>query len=949
MRSRSVQFLCLLAILASSLAHAQALEQLDLSSTSSNYNTYVTGINNAGYVTGYYTPPAGSNVGFIITPTGKKLLINPSFLGATDTKVESINNHGVAVVSAVGGSSPLYKAYVDTLGDSISSIVAITNVQQPNAQPLDINDLNDMSGWYQGAQRWLYVQHDSIVPGTNSAWEAKRYQTAGPVYYNTFGTGINNANKVAGFWIDGSVYTSFAYDNILHTFDTFASTSKVKVWDINNNNIVCGEYQQTNGYWMAFTANVSNGSYTQFNSLDDIFDGDTIQSVANGVNDNGEVAGSFLHPVTGKWTGFIYHPNDPEFNMPGFNFMQHTWSMKNSNTGTNPLWTSNYWGGFNYDQIDPYSGDANPIDAYMNQTYGFFLPVRDSLCVSWPGLASEIDVAGIGTSTDPADQQAYLNIYRDNFMSKYAGFGTNYSFAGYCYGFSYTTLMHLYEEAIFSGNTGLPMGYSTYPAQNTDVVAIKALERAFIKQSDVATYNKYGFPHYADISMWGGLYRLKNTYRKSFADTDPAAVAISFTTGGYHSILPYRIKTPSTLPFNYMGIKYDTLFIYDSNYPSDMNQFFTVNSYQFNAPHDSVYNTSYPNLDKISFNKPGVRFVSTVLNAQLKSTSGVNYDGYVNFTLLKDGHYTINATNSQASLDGSGYTYNNNTSDFIPVTPEYNVPTTTYTHSMDTTKSVDITTTNYTANLMSWLQTNRSRTMNINRQAQLTETDHSTQKNRMITYGNPDNVTKYLNAQMTEITEDLSQGTNIKLSNICAAQGDSIVTESPSAFVYKVTKVAGTMSCTYDITSFTLYNGDSIIEYHGNVLLDPNSSHTIDPYFNGGTELVILVDDGNDGTTDDTVFVAGWPLGVKEQIIHKNGIKIYPNPVQDELSVEFPDAGNYSIAITDVVGRTVYSKTAVVTGGKIQIPMGQHPVGLYLIQVSDSKGATLLKDKIIKH
>jgi hypothetical protein len=268
---------------------------------------------------------------------------------------------------------------------------------------------------------------------------------------------------------------------------------------------------------------------------------------------------------------------------------------------------------------------------------------------------------------------------------------------------------------------------------------------------------------------------------------------------------------------------------------------------------------------------------------------------------------------------------------------------------MDTTKSVDITTTNYTANLMSWLQTNRSRTMNINRQAQPTETDHSTQKNRLMTYGNPDNVTKYLNAQMTEITEDLSQGTNIKLSNICAAQGDSIVTESPSAFVYKLTKVTGTMSCTYDITSFTLYNSDSIIEYHGSVLLDPNSSHTIDPYFNGGTELVVIVDNGNDGTADDTVFVAGWPLGVKENIIQKNGIKIYPNPVQNELSIEFPNAGNYSIAITDVVGRTVYSNTAVVTGGKIQIPMAQYPVGLYLIQVSDSKGTTLLKDKVIKH
>lgn len=948
MKMKFTQVLVLLMCIASFSATAQQLEQVDMSSPSSDYDTYVTGINNSGYVTGYYTPPGGSNVGFIITPTGKKLLLNPAFIGATDTKVESINNHGVAVMSAVGSSYPLYKVYVDTVGDSIGTIVNISNVQQTNAQPVDINDLNDMSGWYQGSQRWLYVQHDSIVPGGNSAWEANRYQTSGPTYYNSWGTGINNANKVAGFWVDGSMYTSYIYDNITHTFDTLASTSKVRTWDINNNNIVCGEYQQTNGFWMAYVADVSSGSYTAFNSLDELFDANTIQSIATGINDQGEIVGNFTHPGTGKSVGFIYHPADTAFMMPGFTFVNNTWGMKNSNVGTNPIWTSNYYGSFDYTNSDPYANINNGIENYIATNYNGPTPLPSGMCVAWLGFATEIDASGIGVSTDPTDQQSYLNIYRDNYLDRWVNPGISTLFAGYCYGFSYTSLFHLYENQIFPNWFNLPLTYDTYNAPNTDVTAIKAVERTFIKQSDVETYNKYGFPNYNKLSMWGGLYRLKNTYRKSFTDTDPPALAIYIggTNPGYHSILPYRVKTPTSLPFDHPTIEYDTLYIYDSNYPHDSSQYFTVNSYKFNAIHDSIYNASYPDLVRVSFNKPGVRFASTVEHAQMKSTAGgVNYDAHMVFN-LRNGYYNVASTNSQASVNGSGYTFNDNTTEFIPYKPEFNIDMTTTAHTMDTVNAANITTYNYTDSLMSWVQSNKSRTMKITRDALPAETDHSTQKNRLISYGNPDNVTKYLNAQLTQITDDISQATNIKISGICAAPGDSIVTESPTEFVYKVTKVVGTTSCAYNLSTWTLYNGDSVKEFHADIPLDPNSSHTIDPYYDGGTQVVVSIDNGNDGSIDDTIVIAGWPVGI-EKIINEGGIKVYPNPVQDELTVEFAHSGDYNIMITDVIGKVIYNNPVSATG-KIKVPMAGYAAGVYLIQVADSKGAAILKNKIIK-
>jgi hypothetical protein len=143
-----------------------------------------------------------------------------------------------------------------------------------------------------------------------------------------------------------------------------------------------------------------------------------------------------------------------------------------------------------------------------------------------------------------------------------------------------------------------------------------------------------------------------------------------------------------------------------------------------------------------------------------------------------------------------------------------------------------------------------------------------------------------------------------------------------------------------------LYNGDSVVEGHGDIVLDPNSTHIIDPYYNGGTDVVVQVDNGNDGTIDNTITVVDWPVGLKN-VIAQNGIRVYPNPVQDELTVEFAKAGTYGVLITDVVGKTVYSNTMNVSG-KVQLPMGQLAPGVYLIQVADSKGVSILKDRIIK-
>lgn len=949
MRTKVLPLLCLLPLMCCA-ANAQMLETVDMSTIGTPHNTYLTGINDKGFVTGYYQN-GGNDYGFIITPEGTKLMVNPLVVGATGTKVESINDNNVAIVTAVnGGTTTLYKCYVDEATDTIAGIVALQNVQQPNAVPLDINNNNDIAGWYQGVQRWLFVKHDSIVPGGNSAWEAARYETAGPTYYNTWGTGINDVNDVAGYYIDGSLYFPFKYDNLSGSYTTLSYGGfKIKPTDINNQGWMAGEYQQTNGFWMGFYAYTGTGSFTQWHSLDIIFDNNTIQSVANGINANQDVVGSFLHP-DGHWVGFIYHPNVTEYRIPGgFTIHNNTWPMLNSSAGTNAIWQNGYWGTSDYMNQDPYANNGIPLVTPHIQTQfqlnngGVLL---DNLSPTWKGFATEIDSLGVGLVPGTFAVNYYNHIVKPVFFSKLLQVPAKYTFAGYCYGFSYTTLLRYFDDPLFTSWFGLPANSNLPQINNTDNTAILAIERTQHKQFCNPALLKY-YPDFHDkISMWAGLYRLKNTYRLPLNETNPRAVYHKTVdingTQGWHSILPYKIRTPRKLPFDVPTMKYDTLFIYDSNHPLDSSQFYTIRSIEYNVPEDSAKNTEYDDMVYLSFNEVSIKEMMEIEHTAFKSTSGTNNSPYLTFSLSRSLYYNINGPGgSQAILNGSGF---NSTGDgFVPMQSKAEGINAPAGFSLDTNNTVTFTTYDYQDGAMLWNQNNSRKSMGITREALQTETDHSTLKNRFISYGNPDAVTKYLNAYLNEASDDMTLGTSITATNICAAQGDSILVENPTPYVLKITKVNGTANCTYNLDVYTAYDSDTVKEHHTVVELTGNTSHTIDPYYNGN-DISISVDNGLDGTVDDTYTVTGWPVGMGN-VIQQNGIKVYPNPTDDVLSIDFGVAGKYQIMITDVVGKTLYSTS---TATNATIPMGQYPAGIYLIQVADEKGRVLMKDKIMK-
>ncbi|HXS35421.1 MAG TPA: T9SS type A sorting domain-containing protein [Flavipsychrobacter sp.] len=946
-----------------SSVNAQMIETIDFSLPGHTYNTYVNDINKRGDVCGYYTLSTGVNVGFIITSHGKRISINPLTYTAlssyTNTKVTGINDHGVAVIYASGPTNSIFKAYVDSTTDSISNIVAVSGVAEATAVPFKINNLDDITGWFSGSTRYFFILHDSIIPSGAGKWEATRYEDASPAFYNTEAGGINNANTVAGFYIDGAYTYPYLYNDATG-FNIVSSPYSTHFWAINNSNVVVGEYKQTSGIWMAFSGTVSGSSLT-INSLKNIFYSAGIQSVANGINDNGDIVGSFVHPVRGNSIGFIYHPNVSEYHIPGFSYETGTWSMVNSNTGTNPIWSSNYWAGANYATYDPYANVASPplLDSFILKQYTnpaqLINAMTDSISPSWKGFCTEIDALHVGTSTSSFAKAYYESIAKHAFWNKFLSIRPKNSFGGYCYGFAYSSLIRYFDDVTFSSWFGLPAGTDISTIDNVDKIFVRAIERCWLKQFDKTIANDY--PIVKDGSVWEGLYRLKNTYRLPFKYCNPRAITISFTPaagGGYHTVLPYKIRTPQTLPFDYPSIQYDTMFVYDSNYPNDSSQHFNIYSGYEIAGADSIHSIKYAGqLKFMSFSEVSVR---EMLNTQYSTMrlSGISPDiKYLNFSLQPNLYFIINDTGGTRALQNATG-FNNTSPNLTPLNTKEITSSLPNSFDMDTSYSVTATTYHYADSLMNWIQSNTNRAMSLSRPALPSESDNTTIKNRFISYGNHDAVTKTLTGSYTETTDDMTKGSSILVSGICAMEGDSIVTKNPYPFAYQVIRENGTSSCSYDLTVFAAY-GDSVREFHATIPLPGTTSHIIDPYYplpGGGYKTVIYEDKGLTGSSTDTIFVAGSPSDVRTITNNTVSINAYPNPVylDKNLNIDINSVmqTTYHIAITNILGVVMYRNTVVIASGSVTIPMSAYVPGIYVLQVTDDRGITLYQNKIMK-
>jgi len=951
---------------------SQTLEEVNFDSLGTwGVNTYVSDINDSGFICGTYDS-AGVTAGFVINNEG----VIRRFIAAPGSSYEAMsinNNHTVLLKRTTGSTIAVYKAYYIAYSQSYGTPVAVGNVQQPNSVPLGINKYNDIAGYYPGgSSRWLFVLHDSITPNPCPTWDANRY-TVGPTYYNTYGFGINDNNMVCGYYIDAPNEKPVIYDEITGTFTALNTTfTKMHPYDINNNNVMVGEYQQANGFYMAFWAQVNAPNMT-FHTMNTLFTATNIQSKASGINNKGEIVGSYLHPATGKWVGFIYRPNTNGYRLPGYDIMQHTYALQNSsNAATNGVWTTNYYSSFNYHFTDPYYWSINSpiLDSFNMATQPQLATIPyatlNRICADWAAFATEVDTTSLLNNPDPIKQARYKNVWRHfafgRWLSSPAYVSVN--FPGICYGFAFTSLIRYAKDSVYHDWYGLPYNSTLSSFTQSSSGAIKAVTRTYLKQFD-GTLQNFTPSTRKWIKPWNGLYRLKNTYLETDPERrNPRAVYIRLKDPnpnpppaykyGYHSILPYKIHTPQIFPFDDgAGNKaYDTMFVYDSNKPLDTSQHFVIDATSIYVPNDSARDTTYADLSELVFNEAGLKQILKDKHSQLKATSMAE-DSFFRVGLAYNSYYWASNASGQAIYDASGY--NNTTSDYSPIEARGENIDRPVSHIMDSSagSAINIHNFQYTDSVMMWMQSNQHRIMGITRVALPAQSDNSTVKNRLITYGTHDAAPKSLNCYLEEMSSDYLNGVNILARNLGVVQGDSLLTENPSQYVYKITKLTPG-STTYDLWIYSA-GDDSVRQFINNgITLTGNTSHTIVPFYDGpnGTQVVVYVDQGMDNVYEDTLFVTYVPVEINEVPHNADYIKVYPNPAQKLVSVAInrPQQAMYTVSLLDVVGKVVYKQQMAFKAGEDvqQVPVAGLAPGAYFIRIADDKGKNIYMDKIIK-
>ncbi|HEY6193180.1 MAG TPA: T9SS type A sorting domain-containing protein [Bacteroidota bacterium] len=195
-----------------------------------------------------------------------------------------------------------------------------------------------------------------------------------------------------------------------------------------------------------------------------------------------------------------------------------------------------------------------------------------------------------------------------------------------------------------------------------------------------------------------------------------------------------------------------------------------------------------------------------------------------------------------------------------------------------------------------------------------TQTDHLT-FDGSLSVSNPDTGSKTINLTDVVNKNNLGIGEYVwTIGSLPISMDDSVRIENLPADGLKL-NMYGSDSRTYRLGLELDASTGSKRFRHDQVTLDGNSSHIIQPDWNAispGSNLKILIDLGNDGTIDDSIFVQNEVTGVREGLAAgiPSEFKLYqnfPNPFNPRtiISYEIPTPTPVVLKVYDLFGREV--------------------------------------------
>ena len=101
--------------------------------------------------------------------------------------------------------------------------------------------------------------------------------------------------------------------------------------------------------------------------------------------------------------------------------------------------------------------------------------------------------------------------------------------------------------------------------------------------------------------------------------------------------------------------------------------------------------------------------------------------------------------------------------------------------------------------------------------------------------------------------------------------------------------------------------------------------------------VAVLIDQDNGSVVGALQRSVTESLSIEEESALVSDVKIYPNPVQDNLNISFEAVnGNYDVSVTDMLGRTMLSQTYKDLFGiqNLQLPVSKLSNGHYIVNIT---------------
>lgn len=255
-------------------------------------SSIVTGINNAGDVTGYYFDASSHANGFLLKADGT---LSPIAPGNTFHNVEAFGVNNSDTVSGwndylYNGVNSTYEGFVKPLG---GNAVYVGGTSSPyRVYGYGLNDSGVMVGYYNTAASgsFSYTYNGTAVTTLNDPG------TPG----DTFAFGINNSGQIVGYYLIGGVQHGFLRntDGTYVNIDDPLAGHGTDPQAINSQGDIAGYYLDSINKVHGFVYLASDHSF-------ETIDLGAGRNYVYGINDSDQISGSFQQSGVSTYTDFI--------------------------------------------------------------------------------------------------------------------------------------------------------------------------------------------------------------------------------------------------------------------------------------------------------------------------------------------------------------------------------------------------------------------------------------------------------------------------------------------------------------------------------------------------------------------------------------------------------------------------------------------------------------------